>query len=154
LINAASIAGPRLAVVDYPVDPWRNVIATNVTGAYLVCREVLPWMTRQGSGSIINMTSHVAAPTKSIFGASLVASHGVEGLTQILASELRGSGVRVNTVEVSSHHFEPPDPLDPLHPIQSEPPTDWTRAFLWLASDESALHSGERIRAAEFGQRN
>ncbi|HKQ48558.1 MAG TPA: SDR family NAD(P)-dependent oxidoreductase [Phycisphaerae bacterium] len=139
LINAAAITGPKTPVVDYPIDPWRNVIATNLTGTYLLCREVLPWMTRQGCGSIINVTSSLTTSARPEWGAYLVSTHSIEGLTRLLATELKGSGVRVNSVEVAA-------PAGTGRSDESE----WLQAFLWLASDESAAKNGERIRAADF----
>lgn len=141
IVNAALICGPRLAVIDYPIDPWRDVLATNLTGAYLVCREALPWMTRQGSGSIINVTSSLTSSTRSKWGAYLVSNHGIEGLTKLLAMELKDTRIRVNSVDIG---LLTPD----LKP--SMPGTSWVNAFLWLASDESAGQTGERIRAADF----
>lgn len=141
LINAAAIVGPKTPVVDYPIDPWRNVIATNLTGTYLLCREVLPWMQRQGCGSIINVTSSLTTSARPEWGAYLVSTHSIEGLTRLLAAELKGSGVRVNAVEVAS-------PSATGRGDESE----WLQAFLWLASDASAAKNGERIRAADFAR--
>ncbi len=68
IVNAAYILGPLVPIMDYPVDPWRDVLATNLTGTYLVCREALPWMTRQGSGSIINVTTSLTGAVKPRWG--------------------------------------------------------------------------------------
>lgn len=141
VVNAANISGPRALVVDYPVEPWRNVLATNITGTYLVCREALPWMSRQGSGSIINVAQGLSTPIRAEWGAGVVSSHGIEALTRLLAAEVRGTGIRVNTVEVNM-------PL--VGGRQRLPEGDWTQAFLWLAGEESADRNGERVRAAEF----
>ncbi len=140
VVNAAFICGPRVPVVDYPAEPWRDVIATNLTGAYLLCREALPWMTRQGSGSIIHMTSSLASSVRPAGGAYMVGNVAIEGLTRLLAAELMGTGVRVNCVDVGTMtaHHEPADG------------EGWTGAFLWLAGDDSAGQSGERVRAADF----
>lgn len=140
LINAAAIVGPKSPVVDYPIDPWRNVIATNLTGTYLLCREVLPWMTRQGCGSIINVTSSLASSVRPEWGAYLVSNHSIDGLTRLLAAELKGSGVRVNAVEVAVPTSTAGRADDGLG----------LQVFLWLASDASAAKNGERIRAADF----
>jgi NAD(P)-dependent dehydrogenase (short-subunit alcohol dehydrogenase family) len=141
VINAGAVLGPKALVMDYPVEPWRNVLATNVTGTYLVCREALPWMSRQNSGSIINITSGLARAVRPEWGANVVSSHSVDALSRLLAAEVKGSGVRVNTVEVSL----------PLLEGRTQPAErDWTEAFLWLASDASASANGQRIRAAEF----
>ena len=141
IVNAAAIGGPPVRIIDYPIDPWRDVIATNLTGPYLVCREALPWLTRQRSGSIINVTSELTTSVRPAGGALLVSHFGIEGLTKLLAAELKDSGVRVNTVDVGvlTPEMEP-----------SAPGTSWTNAFLWLASDASSGQNGERVRAADF----
>ncbi len=141
VVNAASVAGPKLPIVNYPVDPWRNILATNLTGSYLVCREVLPWMDRQGGGSIINVTSNLAGTGRPEWGAYFVSTHAIEGLTRLLASEHRSTGVRINCVDIGEPRSEGPLAADGA---------DWAEAFLWLASDESASINGERICAGKF----
>lgn len=141
IVNAAFVRGPEVDLVDYPIDPWRDVLATNLTGAYLLCREALPWMVRQGSGSIIHTTSSFTTTARPEAGAYLVGNHGIEGMTRLLAEELRDTGVRVNAVDIgrmAGHRG----------PVGSD--KGWIRAFLWLAGDESAGRTGERIRAADI----
>ncbi len=140
-INAASISGPQLGIVDYPAEPWCNVTATNLHGTYFVCREVLPWMMRQQSGSIINITSALTAAPQAQWGACAVSQHAIEGLTKLLASELKNSGVRVNTIDVG-------EPTSQPDPAQAD--AGWTDAFLWLAGDDSAGKNGEHIRTVDF----
>ena len=140
-INAACISGPQLGIVEYPAEPWCNVTATNLHGTYFVCREVLPWMMRQRAGSIINITSNLTAAPQAEWGACAVSQHAIEGLTKLLASELKDSGVRVNTIDVGEPASEP----DP-----AQAGAGWTDAFLWLAGDDSAGKNGENIRTADF----
>jgi NAD(P)-dependent dehydrogenase (short-subunit alcohol dehydrogenase family) len=142
-VNAASISGPKLGIVEYPAEPWCNVTDTNLHGTYFVCREVLPWMIRQHTGSIINITSALTTTSQAQGGACAVSQHAIEGLTKVLASELRDSGVRVNTVDID----EPTS-----HPGTAQADSGWTNAFLWLAGDESAARNGEHIRAADFAR--
>ncbi len=143
VVNCAAVIGPQLSLVEYPTEPWRNVISTNLTGTFLLCREVLPWMIRQGSGSIVNVTNQLARTVKSEGGAHLISMRGIEGLTQLLSEELRGSGVRINTVDVGTL-------LQATRTRDLE--GDWPDAFLWLASDASRSISGEQIRAAGFSR--
>lgn len=140
LINAAGVSGPRQSLVDYPLDPWREVIATNLTGGFLMCREVLPWMQRQKGGSIINVTSSVTSG-KSGWGALLASKCGVEGITRMLAAEMRDSGIRVNMVDVGMPKSEK---------RAVECPAEIAAPFLWLAGDDSGKTSGRRIVASEF----
>lgn len=143
VVNCAAIVGPQLALAEYPTEPWRNVISTNLTGAFLICREVLPWMMRQGSGSIVNVTNNLAKMAKPEGGAHLVSMRGIEGLTQLLSEELRGSGVRANTVDVGALH---------LATRTRDLEGDWPEAFVWLASDASRSVNGEQIRATGFSR--
>ncbi|MCB9857462.1 MAG: SDR family oxidoreductase [Phycisphaerales bacterium] len=140
IVNAAAITGPRELVMNYPADPWRDVIATNATAPYLVCREALPWMKRQNSGAIVNVTSSLTRDTKAKRGAYLVACHAVEGLTKLLACELKGTNIRVNTIDIGRMG-------DDVQPVAS--PQHWVPAFLWAASDE-CQQSGERISITDF----
>ncbi|HPF38207.1 MAG TPA: SDR family oxidoreductase [Phycisphaerae bacterium] len=140
VVNAASILGPREFVMNYPADPWRDVIATNATAPYLVCREALPWMKRQNSGAIINVTSSLTRDTKAKRGAYLVACHAVEGLTKLLACELKDTNIRVNSIDIGRMG-------DDVQPVAS--PQHWVPAFLWAASDD-CRQSGERISITDF----
>lgn len=140
LINAAGAAGPRQVLVDYPLDPWRDVISTNLTGTFLMCREVLPWMLRQNAGSIINVTSGVTSG-KSGWGAYLASKCAVEGMTRMLATEVRDGGVRVNMVDVGTPKVDKRG---------ADCPQEVATPFLWLASDDSSKANGKRIVASEF----
>ena len=141
LINAASVVGPRAPIVDYPLDPWRDVLATNLTGVYFTCREVLPWMTRQRAGSIVNVTSAVVPAARPGWGAFVASKCGLEGLTRMLAEEVRESGVRVNLVDFGTPR---------LDKTAVDLPDSAAAPFLWLADDASAAVSGRRLIAAEF----
>ncbi len=141
ILNVAAIHGPKFPVIDYPAEPWRDVFATNVYGVYLVCREALPWMVRQGGGSIVNVTSSLTSQVKTGTGAYLVANHAIEGLTKLLAAELKGTNVRVNCVDVGTMSQD----LKPAGPEAA-----WTHAFLRLVSDETSGRTGERITPADF----
>ena len=143
VINAASVVGPRLAVVDYPTEPWRNVFATNVVGTFLVCREVLPWMIRQGHGVILNVTLDVSREARSKCGAYPVSVSAIEGLTRQLAAEVGESGVCVHTVEVpveDSMRDDPPSGTD----------SAWAATFMQLVENPPRELNGQRIRAADY----
>lgn len=141
VINAAVIAGPRLSALDYPVDPWRDVIATNVTGTFLVCREVLPWMIRQRSGSIVNITDSLTGSRGGNSAAYALSMQTVDHLTRLLAGEVKGTGVRVNAVDLGQL-----SPTSRRHKDSS----DWTEPLLWLAGDESINVTGRRIQTKGF----
>jgi len=80
-------------VEDMPLDIWREVIDTNLTGTFLCTRAALPLMGR--GGVIVNNLSVAARgvfPGESAYCAS---KHGALGLTETLREEVRGRGIRV-----------------------------------------------------------
>lgn len=151
LVNNASILGPRVAIVDYPVSGWQEVIRVNLTGIFLLMREVLPMMLKKRSGSIINVTSGVGRNGKARWGAYAVSKAGIECLTQILADELKGSGVRVNAVNPAATRTE----MRALAYPQEDPrklPTaeEVVPIFVDLASDDMDSLSGASLDARNW----
>jgi NAD(P)-dependent dehydrogenase (short-subunit alcohol dehydrogenase family) len=149
LVNNAGVLGPRVAIAEYPEDEWRRVIDANLTGPFLVSKAVVPHMPE--GGSIVNVVSGVSVEGRPEWGAYSVSKFGVEGLTQILASELQERGIRVNAVDPGGMRTEMraaayPDE-DPMTRITPEENTD---VFVYLASDESKGVTGERFKAQEF----
>jgi NAD(P)-dependent dehydrogenase (short-subunit alcohol dehydrogenase family) len=151
LVNNAGLLGPRVRIEDYPEGEWRRVIDANLTGPYLVSKAVIPHM-REG-GSIINVVSGVSIEGRAEWGAYSVSKFGVEGLTQILAAELEGRGIRVNAVDPGGMRTDMRAAAYPEEdPTTRITPEENTAVFLYLASDESRGVTGERFRAQEFRQ--
>jgi NAD(P)-dependent dehydrogenase (short-subunit alcohol dehydrogenase family) len=93
LINNAGIACANLTVdkLSYPV--WKDVLATNLDGTFLVTQAALALIPR--GGTIVNNLS-IAAPRVFAGSAAYNASkHGALGLTNTLREELRPRGIRV-----------------------------------------------------------
>ena len=151
LVNNASILGPRDTIADYPVAAWKEVLRINLTGLFLMTRQVLPAMLAQGSGSIINVTSGVGRRGKARWGAYAVSKAGLEAMTQVLAEELSSTGIRVNSVnpaatrtEMRAQAYPSEDPLTLPTPEQILP------IFLYLASDASEGVNGQALEARNW----
>jgi NAD(P)-dependent dehydrogenase (short-subunit alcohol dehydrogenase family) len=149
LVNNAGVLGPRVAIEEFPEDEWRRVIDANLTGPYLVSKAVIPHMPE--GGSIINVVSGVSIQGRAEWGAYSVSKFGIEGLTQILATELEKRGIRVNAVdpggmrtEMRASAYPEEDPSTRITPEEN------TDVFLYLASDESRDVTGKRFKAQEF----
>ena len=97
LVNNAGILGPRVPLTRYPRREWDNVLRINLTGTFAVTQEVARVMARQGHGCIITVSSSVGRAGRAGWGAYAVSKFGVEGLSQVLADELRPAGVCVVT---------------------------------------------------------
>jgi NAD(P)-dependent dehydrogenase (short-subunit alcohol dehydrogenase family) len=151
LVNNAGVLGPRVPIEEYPEDEWRRVIDANLTGLFLVTKAAIPHMPE--GGSIINVVSGVSVEGRAGWGAYSVSKFGVEGLTQIVASELEERGIRANAVdpggmrtEMRAAAYPEEDPMTRITPEEN------TGVFLYLASDESREVTGQRFKAQEFGR--
>jgi NAD(P)-dependent dehydrogenase (short-subunit alcohol dehydrogenase family) len=101
LVNNAGVAndgGQRGVHAD--LDRVREALETNLLGAWRLCEIVIPPMQRGGYGRIVNVSTGMAA-LEDMGGGSpgyRVSKTALNALTRILASELRGSGILVNSV--------------------------------------------------------
>jgi NAD(P)-dependent dehydrogenase (short-subunit alcohol dehydrogenase family) len=77
---------------------WQRVLDVNLTGPFLLCRELGALMLAAGSGSIVNVSSVAGIRGVSHRVAYNASKHGLIGLTSTLAAEWGGRGVRVNAV--------------------------------------------------------
>lgn len=88
--------GPLMDVEDAA---WEKTFEVNVKGYFMLAREVVQHLQqRQANGSIVNVTSISgmrAAPMQGVYGMTKAA---VLSMTQTLAQELGGSGIRVNAI--------------------------------------------------------
>jgi NAD(P)-dependent dehydrogenase (short-subunit alcohol dehydrogenase family) len=105
LINNAGY-GQLGAVEEISEEQVRNQFNTNVFGTLWLTQAVLPVMREQGSGHIINLSSIlglVGLPILSLYNASKFA---VEGLSESLAGEVSGFGIKVTLVEPNGFKTE------------------------------------------------
>jgi 2-deoxy-D-gluconate 3-dehydrogenase len=97
LINNAGIMA-RGQPQDFPEEVWRDVLNTNLTGAFLCCQAAYPAMRRAGGGKIINLGSMA-----SVFGSPMLAAYasskgGIVQLTRALATAWAKDNIQVNAV--------------------------------------------------------
>ncbi|MEJ7871711.1 MAG: SDR family NAD(P)-dependent oxidoreductase [Rubrobacteraceae bacterium] len=149
LINNAGTLGPRVPIEEYPESEWRQVLDANLTSPFLLTKAVIPHMPE--GGSIINLTSGVSVEGRAEWGAYSVSKFGLEGLTQILAAELKDRGIRVNSVDPGGMRTEMRAAAYPEEdPNTRITPEENTAVFLYLASNESRDVTGQRFKAQEF----
>jgi NAD(P)-dependent dehydrogenase (short-subunit alcohol dehydrogenase family) len=91
--------GQNGAVEDLDRDVLREQFETNLFGLHELTVRVIPVMRRQGEGRIIHNSSVLGLVTLKYRGAYSASKFALEGLTDALRMELRGSGVHVSLVE-------------------------------------------------------
>jgi NAD(P)-dependent dehydrogenase (short-subunit alcohol dehydrogenase family) len=96
--NNAGIEGVVRPLTEYPLEEFDRVVAVNVRGVFLGLKYVLPVMTAQKSGVIVNTGStgsHVGSTGVCAYVAS---KHAILGLTRCAALEVASLGIRVNAI--------------------------------------------------------
>jgi len=154
--NNAGISPPEDdSILDTGLEAWRRVQEVNLTSVYLCCKAAIPYMRRQGKGSIINTASFVAVMGAATSQISYTASKGaVLSMSRELAVQFAREGVRVNalcpgpveTPLLLSIFGDDPAALErrrrhwPTGRLAK--PTEIVQAALFLASDESSYVNG------------
>ncbi|GAA4213724.1 MULTISPECIES: 3-oxoacyl-ACP reductase [Microbispora] len=98
--NNAGISPPDDdSILETGIDAWRRVQEVNLTSVYLCCKHVIPYMRRQGKGSIINTASFVAVMGSATSQISYTASKGgVLAMSRELGVQFAREGIRVNAL--------------------------------------------------------
>jgi NAD(P)-dependent dehydrogenase (short-subunit alcohol dehydrogenase family) len=162
LINNAGI-GMRTVSPQFLTDPkpfweipaqgFRNLIDTNLTGYFLVAKEVVPHFLKASRGRIINISmNHETMRRKGFipYGPSRAAA---ESLSHIMAQDLEASGVTVNLLlpgGATATGMIPEEVPASMRP-QILSPDVMAEAVVFLCSDKSRGVNDQRIVAKDFG---
>jgi len=136
LVNNAG-TNVRKPVTGFTYAEWRQVLDTNLTSAFLLCRAVVPLMQGQGYGRIVNLTSimsHVALPGRAAYAASKA---GLLGFTKALALELAPEGITVNGISPGPVATEMNKPIIE-NPVANREFTSRIPAGRWGTEEEVA----------------
>lgn len=156
LVNNAGISWGAMPE-EMPLEKWQKVLDVNLTGCFLFAQAAGREMLKQGSGSIINITSisGITSSANGPFYAGYVASKaGLIGLTRELAASWGRKGIRVNAIAPGFFRSRLADPVidiyenairenNPIPRIGEE--GELKGAAVFLASDASSYVTGQTI---------
>ena len=102
--NAGVNARPteRLTIDNYLDETWHRIIDADLNGTFFCCRSAAAQMAKQGSGSIVNISSVAGVVALRLQIAFCAAKAGILKMTEAMATELGPKGVRVNAVSPGS----------------------------------------------------
>lgn len=159
LVNNAAIYGDMqfdlLISVDW--DYYRRFMSVNMDGVLVMTRAAYPELQKRGGGSVVNQSSTAAYLYSGFYG---LAKTGVNGLTQQLAHELGGMGIRVNAIapgptDTAATRTQAGDAAKELVKglaiKRMGQPEDLVGACVFLLSDESSWVTGQ-VLAVDGGQ--
>jgi len=150
LVNSAGIA-IRSHVVDMKVEDWDSTMAVNLRGPFLCAQAVLPYMMKQCSGKIINISSDSGKKGWATGSAYCASKFGLLGLTEALAKEVADEyGINVNAI--CPGLVDTQMARSAMAEAGTEPdwskvtrPDDIANVAVFLASDESSAMFGASI---------
>jgi 3-oxoacyl-[acyl-carrier protein] reductase len=151
LVNNAGITRDDL-IMRLSEESWREVIDTNLGGAFFTCRAVARPMMKRRAGAIVNMSSIVGVRGNAGQTNYAASKAGLLGLSKSLAKELGSRGIRVNAIAPGYIATELTDALPeaardailsatPLGRLGE--PADVARAVRFLVSDAAAFVTGD-----------
>jgi NAD(P)-dependent dehydrogenase (short-subunit alcohol dehydrogenase family) len=157
LVNGAAMSDPSATVLDLDLAAWNKVFATNLGGAFLMSRWVIPHMIAAGGGSII----HIASQLGTVGTTGRVAYCSTKGalitMAKAMAADHAAQKVRVNTLSPGGVETDrmlrfgsmekAREVLGAKHLMQRlGRPEEIAQAALFLASDASSFMTGSDLR--------
>jgi 3-oxoacyl-[acyl-carrier protein] reductase len=134
---------------------WDRIMAVNVKGLWLCARAVVPAMQQRKQGSIVNISSNMAFNGGQGMMHYVVSKAAVVGFSRVLARELGGDNIRVNTLAPGSTMSEEKPTQEALKNYERtastrilkriEQPEDLVGTALYLLSDLSSFVTGQVI---------
>jgi NAD(P)-dependent dehydrogenase (short-subunit alcohol dehydrogenase family) len=154
LVNNAGI-NHRRDFLDLPLAEWQEVIATNLTGAFVSAQTIARRMVEQGrGGAIVNVSSILEREALEGGSAYCSAKGGLRQLTKVMALELARHGIRVNGVAPGetatamnfSTEVDPTEIRRPVTPLGRPGHADEIALVIaFLASDAARYVAGEMV---------
>ena len=157
MVNNAIVDTKMGKLEDIPLDDWEDTIFCHMTAPLIFCQEVIPTMIEQGSGSIINVSSHMALVGSSSISSYGPAKAGMINFTKSIAVTYGPYGIRANSLTPARMLTEKKHDMLRENPSQIRiqkivyptgspaQPEQVADAMLFLASDESAAITGHNL---------
>jgi glucose 1-dehydrogenase len=151
LVNCAGVTG-WIDLGDPSEAVWDHVVDTNLKGTFFCSTEAARLMRKGGGGSIVNVSTVVAARALRNLAAYAASKGGINALTIQLAAELAPDRIRVNAFAPGAtnvernladdpRYLEVWSPLIPLGRVAE--PEDMVGPAVFFASDQSAYVTGQ-----------
>jgi NAD(P)-dependent dehydrogenase (short-subunit alcohol dehydrogenase family) len=146
LVNAVGGYAGGVKLWEMETKVFDTMLALNLRSGYALARGVLPTMLKQRQGSIVNVAAKAAVDHGAGAGAYAASKAAAVAIMDSLAGDLKGSGVRVNSIL--------PSIIDTAVNRQAMPKADFAawpkpeaiaRVILFLCSDEASVVQGAAV---------
>jgi NAD(P)-dependent dehydrogenase (short-subunit alcohol dehydrogenase family) len=146
LVNTVGGFRAGQALHETPTETWDLMLDLNARTVYNTCKAVIPHMLRSHSGTIVSVAARPGLTGKEKMAAYSVSKAAVLRLTESMAAELRGAGVRVNcvipgTIDTPANRADMPE-ADASRWVK---PESLAGVILFLSSDLARDISGAAV---------
>ena len=123
-----------------------QMLLLNVRAGYILCRAIVPVMVKQKSGSIVNVSARLAVDHAAGAAAYAASKAAAVAMIDSLAADLKGTGVRANSILPSIIDTEVNRKAMPKADFNKWPkPADIAQVILFLSSDDARLIHGASV---------
>jgi len=152
-INNAGI-DHYVPLADCEEDNWNEVIDIDLSGVWRGSKVAIPYITKRGGGTIINLSSFCSLMPTTKNGIYSVAKAGVNALTKVLAAELAPKRIRVNSIipgfivsDMTKGRIDVIEDtlLQPIAMREFGKPEDIANGIVFLASDKARYINGTEL---------
>ena len=106
LVNNAASLGPIGPISENDTGEWQRTLQVNLISPAALCREAVRWMKQQRDGVILNISGGGATSPRPNFSAYAAAKAGLVRLSETIAAEVSGEGIRVNCIAPGAMNTE------------------------------------------------
>src|SRR6185295_7711199 len=129
-----------------PPQVFEHMLALNLRSGYVLSRKLVPAMLKQGRGTIINVAAKAGLEPPAGIAAYAASKAAALALMASLAAEVKGSGVRVNSILPSIIDTEPNRQAMPKADFTKWPKAEQiARVILFLCSDDAEVVHGAAV---------
>ncbi|PSJ37498.1 YciK family oxidoreductase [Zobellella taiwanensis] len=129
-------------------DEWDKVMQVNVKSQFLMTQALLPLLKASAPASLVYTSSGVGKQGRAYWGSYAVSKFATEGMMQILAQELAGTGVRANCINPGATRTGMRARAYPGEdPAALRTPAEIMGPYLYLMGDDSRALNGESLDA-------
>ena len=146
LVNTVGAYAGGVNLWETDAKVFEQMLALNIRSGYVLAGAVVPAMLKQGRGAIVNVASKAAVDHAAGAAAYAASKAGAVAMMDSLAAEVKGTGVRVNSILPSIIDTEINRKAIPKADFSKWPkPEDIARVILFLCSDDAKVIHGAAL---------
>ena len=146
LVNTVGAYAGGLALWETDSKVFEQMLALNLRSGFVLCRVIVPVMMKQRNGAIVNVSSRTAVDHAAGAAAYAASKAAAVAMMDSLAADLRGTGVRANSILPSIIDTGANRRAMPNADFTKWPkPEDIARVIVFLSSDEARLIHGAAV---------